>query len=47
MKPGARMGTGFEEYIEQNTDIQIIEKIPIENWSADVAQTSMRDMLTK
>ena len=47
MKPGARMGTGFEDYIEQNTNIEIIEKIAIENWSADVAQASMREMLTK
>ena len=46
-KPGARMGTGFEDYIEQNTNIEIIEKIPIENWDAAVAQNAMRDMLTK
>ncbi|MCL2124531.1 MAG: sugar ABC transporter substrate-binding protein [Oscillospiraceae bacterium] len=46
-KPGARMGTGFEDYITQNTNIRLIEQIPIENWDAAVAQTSMRDVLTK
>ena len=46
-KPGARMGTGFEDYITQNTNIELIEQIPIENWDAAVAQTAMRDMLTK
>ncbi|MCL1827947.1 MAG: sugar ABC transporter substrate-binding protein [Oscillospiraceae bacterium] len=47
-KPGARMGTGFQEYIEQNTNIKLLEPpIGIENWSADNAQTSMRDVLTK
>ena len=48
MKPGARMGTGFEEYILQNTNIRLLEPaIGIENWSADNAQIAMRDMLTK
>jgi len=46
-KPGARMGTGFEEYVLQKTDIKLIEQIPIENWSADNAQIAMRDMLNK
>ena len=48
MKPGARMGTGFEEYIVDNTDIKLLEPaIGIKNWSADEAQIAMRDMLTK
>ena len=48
MKPGARMGTGFEEYIVNNTNIRLLEPaIGIENWSADNAQIAMRDMLTK
>ena len=46
-KPGARMGTGFEEYIQTHTNIQLIEQIPIENWSPENAQIAMRDMLTK
>jgi len=46
-KPGARMGTGFQEYIEQNTNIKLLELIPTENWSADNSQNAMRDMLTK
>lgn len=48
MKPGARMGTGFEDYIVKNTNIKLLEPaIGIENWSADNAQIAMRDMLTK
>ena len=47
-KPGARMGTGFEDYIVQNTNIRLLEPaIGIENWSADNSQIAMRDMLTK
>ena len=45
-KPGARMGTGFEDYIE-TTDIKKLEAIGIENWSADNAQIAMSNMLTK
>lgn len=47
-KPGVRMGTGFEDYIKENTDIQLIEPpIGIENWSPENAQIAMRGMLTK
>ena len=46
-KPSARMADGFVAYIEQNTNIKVIEQIPIENWSADNAQIAMRDCLTK
>ena len=45
-KPGAHQGTAFEEYCA-NTDIEILEMIGIEFWSADNAMTAMRDMLTK
>ena len=46
-KPGVRMGTGFEEYIN-TTDIKLLEPpIGIENWSPENAQVAMRDMLTK
>ena len=48
MKPGARMGTGFEDYILQNTNIRLLEPaIGIDNWSAENAQIAMRDMLAK
>ena len=45
-KPGARMGTGFQDYIA-TTDIKELECIGIENWSPENAQVAMRDMLTK
>jgi len=47
MKPAARMGTGFEDYIQQNTNIRLIEQIGIDGFSAENAQTAMRDCLTK
>ena len=46
-KPSARMADGFEAYINENTNIRILEQIPIDNWSADSAQIAMRDCLTK
>ena len=47
-KASARMGNGFQDYIEKNTNIKLLEPpIGIDNWSADNAQISMRDMLTK
>ena len=47
-KPAARMGSGFEDYIAQNTNIRLLEPpIGIENWAAENAQIAMRDMLTK
>ena len=47
-KPSARMANGFQDYIEQNTNITLLEPpIGIENWSADNAQIAMRDVLTK
>ena len=46
-KLGALMGTGFEEYVEKHTDIEILQSIPIDDWSAANAQTAMRDMLNK
>ena len=47
MKPAALMGTGFEDYIQQETNITLIEQIGIDAFSADNAQTAMRDCLTK
>ena len=47
LKPTARMGTGFEDWVKQNTDIEVLEVIGIDNFSADNAQIAMRDMLTK
>jgi ABC-type sugar transport system substrate-binding protein len=48
LKISANMGTGFQEYIEQKTDIRLLEPaIGIENFLAENAQTAMRDMLTK
>jgi len=47
-KPGARMGTGFEEYVNQaSVSITLLETIGIENWSADNAQIAMSNMLAK
>ena len=47
-KPSAVMGNGFQDYIEQNTNIKLLEPpIPIDNWDSAVAQTAMRDVLTK
>ena len=45
-KPGALMGTGFEEYIAQS-DITMLEVIGIDNWSADNSQIAMSNMLAK
>ena len=45
-KPGALMGTGFEDYVE-TTDITRLESIGIEDWSADNAQIAMNNMLAK
>jgi ribose transport system substrate-binding protein len=41
------MGTGFEEYIKENTEIEILENQGIPNWSTENANTTMRDLLTK
>ena len=46
-KETARMGTGFQEYVEKNTNIKILEVIGIEDWSPNNSQTAMRDMLVK
>lgn len=47
-KPSAPMGTAFQDYIEQKTNIRMLEPpISIENWSSENAQTAMRDMLGK
>jgi ribose transport system substrate-binding protein len=46
-KASGRMGTGFEDYLAKNTQIKLIEKPGIANWSQENANTTMRDILTK
>ena len=46
-KPGALMGTGFEDYVEQMTDIKLIEQFGVENWSAENARIAMDGFLAK
>jgi ABC-type sugar transport system substrate-binding protein len=41
------MGAGFEDYIRENTEIEILENQSIPNWSTENANTTMRDLLTK
>ncbi len=43
----ARMGTGAQEYFEQNTEMTIIDHQYIERWSTDDAVTKMSNLLTK
>jgi ABC-type sugar transport system substrate-binding protein len=47
-KPTILMGTGFEDYIhEEAPGITLLESVPIDNWSSEIANTTMRDLLTK
>ena len=47
-KPGARMGTGFEEYVGRaGSKIKLLESISIKNWSTEEAQIAMSNMLAK
>ncbi|MDR3310523.1 MAG: sugar ABC transporter substrate-binding protein [Oscillospiraceae bacterium] len=47
-KINSRMGTGFEDCIVQNyPDIKIIERAPIDEWSADKASEEMANILTR
>ncbi len=43
----SRMGLGFEAYMKENTNIEIIDYQNIANWSQENANTTMRDLLTK
>jgi ribose transport system substrate-binding protein len=46
-KAVGRMGTGFEEYLAQNTEIKLLEKPGIANWSMDNGRDTMSALLTK
>jgi ribose transport system substrate-binding protein len=47
-KPISLMGTGFEDYInEEVPGMELLESQPIDNWSPEIANTVMRDLLTK
>ncbi|MDR2356145.1 MAG: sugar ABC transporter substrate-binding protein [Clostridiales Family XIII bacterium] len=47
-KPISLMGTGFEDYInEEAAGVTLLESQPIDNWSPEIANTVMRDLLTK
>jgi ABC-type sugar transport system substrate-binding protein len=47
-KPISLMGTGFEDYVnEEVPGVTLLESAPIENWSPENANTTMRDLLTK
>jgi ABC-type sugar transport system substrate-binding protein len=47
LKPTTRMGTGFEDYLNENTGWQLLESQPIENTSQENANTVMSTLLTK
>jgi ABC-type sugar transport system substrate-binding protein len=47
-KPISLMGTGFEDYVnEEAPGVTLLESAPIDNWSPEIANTTMRDLLTK
>ncbi len=46
-KPSTRMGTGAEDWFTQNTDWEKIDHQYIANFSLEIANTTMRDLLTK
>jgi ribose transport system substrate-binding protein len=47
LKPTTRMGTGFEDYLRENTDWNLLESQPVENTSQEGANTIMSTLLTK
>lgn len=46
-KPNTRMGTGAEDWFTANTDWEKLDHQYIANFSLEVANTTMRDLLTK
>jgi ABC-type sugar transport system substrate-binding protein len=42
-----RMGTGFIDYMNANTQCKMLEDVSIEMWSQENARTTMTDLLTK
>jgi ABC-type sugar transport system substrate-binding protein len=47
LKPTTRMGTGFEDYLRENTNWNLLESQPVENTSQESANTIMSTLLTK
>ncbi|MDR2486388.1 MAG: sugar ABC transporter substrate-binding protein, partial [Clostridiales Family XIII bacterium] len=47
LKPTTRMGTGFEDFLKQETAWELLETQAVENTSQENANTIMRDLLTK
>jgi ABC-type sugar transport system substrate-binding protein len=47
LKASSFFGTGFEDYIAENTDIEIIDSQFVPGFSQEEANTIMRDLLTK
>ena len=47
MTAGTLHGKGFQDYIEQNSNLQLIDYANIDGFSTENANTAMRDMLTK
>lgn len=47
IKPTNRMGTAFQDFLEQNTQWELIDIQSIENTSQENGNTVMRDLLTK
>jgi ribose transport system substrate-binding protein len=41
------MGAGFEDYMKENTNIQVLDHQYVPQWSQENANTTMRDLLTK
>jgi ABC-type sugar transport system substrate-binding protein len=41
------MGAGFEDYMKENTKIQVLDHQYVPQWSQENANTTMRDLLTK
>lgn len=46
-KPNTRMGTGAEDWFTANTDWEKLDHQYIANFSLEIANTTMRDLLTK
>ncbi len=47
MVAGTLHGKGFQDYIEQNSNLELIDYANIDGFSTENANTAMRDMLTK
>ena len=45
-KASTQMGTGFEDWVTANTDWEIVAHEYIDNFSLEIANTTMRDILT-